>query len=442
MQLFVNFKCVIYSESCFTKKYKGGINMKKKLIIGVIAAIVLLCGIVILNTPRFYLEYEVSDYYMANGQIYDEDCIRIKNCKNYVVMAKIPDKIEGLPVREIDQSAFMDKKLLTYVDISDSVKVVDNYAFCNCTSLKKINLPKSIKYIGNSAFMECKKLKKIEFSDSLKRIDAHAFENCSSLKEIKIPDSVEIIEYKAFANCTSLEKAVLPDSESTTLENCVFLKCPNLSEVIIPDKLINFNASSFKKCESLENWSINGTNPNFVKYNDAIYTNDYKKLVFYSETAEKFEIHPDTEIIGEFAFSYNYKLENIVIPEHIKIIEEKAFYNSPNLKTVKFENGAKTISEGAFMYCPELQEVILSDTVETIGEEAFYVCDNLKEIIIPASVKVIGNKSIGLSTQVYDEGEMFGLDSIYNNNIIINGFKNSVAEKYAKENDIEFIPLD
>jgi hypothetical protein len=94
------------------------------------------------------------------------------------------------------------------------------------------------------------------------------------------------------------------------------------------------------------------------------------------------------------------------------------------------------------MYCPELQEVILSDTVETIGEEAFYVCDNLKEIIIPASVKVIGDKSIGLSTQVYDEGEKFGLDTTYNNNIIIKGFKNSVAEKYSKENGIEFILLD
>jgi hypothetical protein len=248
-----------------------------------------------------------------------------------------------------------------------------------------------------NAFEGCKNLKEIEFPNSLKKIDAHAFENCSSLKEIKIPDSVEIIEYKAFANCTSLEKALLPNSELTTLENCVFLKCSSLSEVIIPDKLINFNASSFKKCKNLENWSINSTNPNFIKYNDAIYTNDYKKLVFYPETAEKFEIHPDTEIIGEFAFSYNYKLENIVIPDAQTTVNKKdvlmAVVKVESLKKIKEKfNSLATRFDGKVKRsrltdCYSDIRKALDESVSEFGESAlpFYIPNEYSHITILSS---------------------------------------------------------
>lgn len=410
--------------------------MKKKIsfVIGIIGAIVIECAIaaaiIISKHPLYYLDYEIRDDYAV-----------VTDCKDNVKKVDIPEKFKGYPVTKIGQGAFKDCNA-NVINIPDTVEVISDYAFYNCKNLIEINLPDNLKYIYSNVFEDCTKLENIEFPDTLKRIDEEAFLNCDSLEEIIIPDSVENIGYKAFADCISLEKAVLPDNEATILENCVFLNCTYLSEVIIPDKLVNFNASNFKRCENLNSLNIADSNPNFVKYNVAIYTKDYKKLVFYPETAVILDIHPETEIIGEYAVSYNYKLKDIVIPEHIKIIETSAFYNSPNLKTVKFENGAKTINKSAFMYCPQLQEVILPDTIETIGDEAFFVCDNLMKIIIPASVKEIGEYAIALSTEVYDEGETFGLNTIHYNNTIIKGYKNTAAEKYAVENDIEFIALD
>lgn len=386
--------------------------MKKKIsfIIGIIGAIVIECAIaaaiIISKHPLYYLDYEIRDDYAV-----------VTDCKDNVKKVDIPEEIEGYPVVKIGAYAFEDCNV-EVINIPDSVKEILTCTFYNCKRLREINLPESIEYIGYEAF-----------------------ENCSSIKEIIIPDSAEIIEFKAFANCTSLKKAVLPDNENTIVFGNTFLNCTSLSEIIISDKIFNFSAADFKGCENLKSWTITDTNPHFVKYNDAIYTKDFKKLVFYSATAGFLDLHPETEIIGKCAFSANNKLTNIVIPENIKKIEFAAFFNSQNLRTVKFENGLTEIESQAFTYCPDLNEVILPDTLETIGEDVFLACDNLKKITIPASVKEIGKDAVGYTTEIED---YFVGGNRWRNfeNMIIKGYKNTVAEKYAKENDIEFIALN
>ena len=68
-------------------------------------------------------------------------------------------------------------------------------------------------------------------------------------------------------------------------------------------------------------------------------------------------IHPDTKVIGSYAFADCAALKQIVIPE-----------------------GVTTIETGAFVECEGLETIYISASVIVIGEEAFDGCEKLAEV--------------------------------------------------------------
>lgn len=78
-----------------------------------------------------------------------------------------------------------------------------------------------------------------------------------------------------------------------------------------------------------------------------------------------------------------------------------------------------------------INRVILPNTVKEIEEGAFLSCEHLKSVTIPKSVLYIGEKAFGYLSYSYEIG-----------GFIIYGYKNTAAEKYAKDNDFEFVALD
>ena len=83
---------------------------------------------------------------------------------------------------------------------------------------------------------------------------------------------------------------------------------------------------------------------------------------------------------------------------------------------------AKSIGARAFDGCESLAEVILPDGATEIGSGAFYNCSSLKRVTIPESVRRIGKRA-------FDNCP----------NLTIHAPAGSVAEKYAKEDNIPFI---
>lgn len=107
--------------------------------------------------------------------------------------------------------------------------------------------------------------------------------------------------------------------------------------------------------------------------------------------------------------SYFGEEADTLIPE--KIYDENGFLiGSPN------QIGSKCFVEIDF-----LKSVTIPNTVELIDVNAFESCLSLEKIIIPPSVKEIKEKAF------------IGCDKL-----TIYGYTNSVAEKYAKENNIPF----
>ncbi len=126
--------------------------------------------------------------------------------------------------------------------------------------------------------------------------------------------------------------------------------------------------------------------------------------------------------IGEGAFSRCGWLETITMPDSIQRIGSTAFANCTDLKTMKLPSGLTTISYGMFANCSDLQEVTISEGTVVIDGAVFSNCKELKKVYIPKSVAQIDD---GAFTPNYSG--------------VVCGEKDSYAETYAKEKNIEFV---
>lgn len=131
---------------------------------------------------------------------------------------------------------------------------------------------------------------------------------------------------------------------------------------------------------------------------------------------QQFSINKDGVLV------YYYETEGItdvVIPNNVTSIGVNAFYSFKNLKSITIPNTVKRIGENAFLCCYCLKNVTIPDSVIIIGNGAFDYCTNLESIVIPDSVKIIGYHAFARC-----------------NNLTIHCSKGSVADRYAKNNNI------
>ena len=75
--------------------------------------------------------------------------------------AVIPSKIEGLPVTEIDNSAFSNCTTLKSITIGNGVTKIGYQAFFSCDSLTDVVIPESVTNIYGQAFCGCEQLSDI-----------------------------------------------------------------------------------------------------------------------------------------------------------------------------------------------------------------------------------------------------------------------------------------
>ncbi|MGN1311989.1 MAG: Mur ligase family protein [Bacilli bacterium] len=124
--------------------------------------------------------------------------------------------------------------------------------------------------------------------------------------------------------------------------------------------------------------------------------------------------------VGKGMFKGDKNIETIIFSKNICRIKSEAFQDS-SLKEIKLNTSLKSIGTRSFAGCANLKEIVLPQNVIFIEKEAFMNCKNLQKIVIPRSVKKLAKTAFNNSP-----------------NVIIYGYKNSFAEKYAKENKIEF----
>ena len=161
--------------------------------------------------------------------------------------------------------------------------------------------------------------------------------------------------------------------------------------------------------------SINLIIPAEVLYNGFTY-----KVVkigdeaFKSENFVSVKLPDGLEIIGKYAFGYNFDLKSIYMPNSVKYIGDGAFIQSglasidlplglevingntfrhSSIRTVNIPESVKSIGIWAFSDCDNLVSINLPDSLESIESAAFAYCDSLMYVNFPESLKKIGDNS-------------------------------------------------
>ena len=233
--------------------------MKAKKLISAAMALVLVCGAPVVFYERplneiktSALEYRTDTYeglfsyhkYSDHVEVYM--AVDATNLETIV----IPSKIEGLPVTDINNSAFSRCKSLTSITLPESITIIGDSAFLGCISLTSITVPNSVVTIGERAFSGCTSLNSITISKNVTTIGGSAFSDCTGLTSITLPDSVTTIRDWVFKGCKGLKSITISDN-ATTIGYSMFYGCTGLTSVTIPESVTSVKDNAFVGCTNL-----------------------------------------------------------------------------------------------------------------------------------------------------------------------------------------------
>ena len=91
--------------------------------------------------------------------------------------------------------------------------------------------------------------------------------------------------------------------------------------------------------------------------------------------------------IGNSAFSCNYFIKKVVIPDSVTMIDDYAFYCCSKLKEVDLGNGVTTIGSCAFMQSG-IRYMIFPDSITSLGTQVLYGCQSLGAIEVNCQVQI------------------------------------------------------
>ena len=338
----------------------------------------------------------------------------------------IPDSVTS-----IGDSAFDGCNRLASVNLGNSVKTIEKYAFDGC-GIITITIPRSVRSIGESAFSGCVSLIEVCNKSSLDivagksgngsvgyyakhvitdesqsylrelgdyvfyddgtnvylvgykgndreivlpkydggkeyHIGAYAFYRNEEITSAVLPDTVTEIGSDAFSR-TSLTTITIPDSVAFIGDHA-FAYCTSLTSITIPNSVTRIGFAAFSGCTSLQ----------YNKYDNANYLgnkdNPYLVLIRAADTKiTSCEVHSNTKIIYNTAFSNCGSLTSITIP-----------------------NSVISIGERAFEYCVSLEQIIIPDSVVSMGSAVFSHANPSLRIYIKAKSRPEGWNSSWLA---------------------------------------------
>ena len=316
------------------------------------------CGVEVISEGLSYTLSSDETYYIVSG---------IGTCTDTNII--IPSSYNGLPVKEIDTSAFEYCSSLTSVTIGNGVTIIGYTAFADCTNLTSVVIP-----------------------DSVTSIRTAAFEYCSSLTSVVIPDSVTSIMHAAFADCTNLTSVTLDSGCAASIGEDTFDNC---------------NSALYTEYE-YGRYVGNSDNP-------------YQILIgLTNKNFNTYTIHEDTQIIAGRVFDSCERLTSITIPDSVTSIGDWAFRDCSSLTSVVIPDSVTSIGYNAFSSCDSLTSVVIGNGVTSIGESAFYYCSNLKAVYI-SDIAAWCNISFEYSPLLggYSSNPMYYAENLYLNGEVI-----------------------
>lgn len=280
----------------------------------------------------------------------------------------------------IGDGAFKDCASLDSVSctLDSSLRAVGNEAFRGCSSLSSFGygselgstLPQSLESIGDWAFGGCSELSSLVWEkSSLKTIGSHTFSGCKSLENfIRYVDGaygyempyelssigeyafensglcsfstggadLETIGASAFKGCDSLGKVHI--NGQTHIGRAAFAGLPNL--ISVSTFGADIGAEAFMRCSSLSELDIDQ-----ISIGPRAFANCALKSTGLPSDGTS---HPLD--IGEYAYSGNPNLKDVILPEGVRSIGEYAFAGDGSVETMHISSTVQHVGKGAFNF--------------------------------------------------------------------------------------------
>ena len=270
---------------------------------------------------------------------------------------------------------------------------IGNGAFSENLNIKSVYIPNTVTYIGWYAFENCSYLSKVTFPSKLKYIGYWSFSN-TALQSITIPNGVTDLDESAFVFCKKLSSVNIPNSVKTIGKQC-FRECTSLVNITIPNSVTSLGAWCFKDCNNLKSISIGSglTGCEFNKWGERCTFENCKSL----------------ESISISSSNNSFSSANGIM------------YDKKKTEILLYPQGKKDTT------------YTVPSTINTLYGVSTNNNPYLKTVIIPASVTDIEDHAVGYIEDGWDYNKVSGFT--------IKGYKGTAAERYARNNDFNFVQL-
>lgn len=439
--------------------------MKKNKILAVIcSALAVFSAVSLPLASTGTLKVEAATYTYTSGDFdykaLDDGTVFLSGYHGSDTSLQIPSTLDGKKVTQIGSLCFLQCKDIKYVTIPEGVTSIGHEAFGRCENLVSVTLPDSLTSIGDYAFNYCEKLQSITLPDRLTSIGDSAFNDCISLSSITIPGSVKSIGRSAFAYCEKL-KSVTLENGIKTIGKKAFMFCNSLQSLIIPASVEEIGDDMVLYCDMMKSISVDSKNKNYSSQDGVLFNKTKTELITYpcNKNNTSYSIPSSVKTIKSLAFYQCNNLSSLTIPIGVVEIEESAFYNSDGIKSIKIPYTVTLIGDYAFNYCDNMKSIDVDSTNKNYSSKDGVLFNKTKTVLIqypcgkessgytvPDSVDTIKEYAFhgstidsvtvpaGVTTIEEDAFNIYYLSVIY-------GYKNTAAEKYAKEYGIKFVAL-
>lgn len=194
-------------------------------------------------------EYIVADEPVGDFELLIDANGMITGCTGAVSKLIIPAEVNGIAVRGIADSAFLENYTITHVELPEGLTSIGYESFALCDGMVSIKLPTTLKTIGLYAFNLCSSLESIEIPKGVTALEDGTFYCCYKLKSIKLPSTLETIGSNVFDSNNHLLRVDLPQG-LTAIGSSAF-SWSGLKAISIPDSVIDIADDTFGHCEQV-----------------------------------------------------------------------------------------------------------------------------------------------------------------------------------------------
>lgn len=362
--------------------------------------------------------------------------VTVKSSKEEFEAALLENLIKRLEISE-DGIITGYKGSLSTIDLStiEGITGIGDGVFSGVNAV--IILPDTIETIGERAFAECPQIDGDFIVDLLEKgveIAPYAFEGCTGVETLNITAGVTKIDEGVLSRLTNL-KSITVDKNNTSFtvkdgalytadgkrliaapvaDGRVSFTIQEGTETIDRDALygystlvgtLNIPASvdyigpfAFAGLSLIESFSVaEGSEGGYHTHTDsadevggaaALYQGN--TLLYYpaGHRATSYTVAAGTEIIGEYAFTENKKLTEVILPATVKVIGHHAFKNCSALRSVNLPDALMSIGLYAFEGCSSLISAQIPENVTRIEDGVFLKCTSLLNVTMPAVTTV------------------------------------------------------